>query len=371
MKLLYIDGKSYAEQGIRQAFSELGFAYDILDRKLLIDEAEENLNERINDIYLKNGFDVVFSYGFIPLIAKLCQNLGVQYYSWVYDNMRDIEDLTPILNSCCEVFFFDKVQASEFAMAGVNAHYLPLAASSYVFDNILENDNKNMFAKENIKGDISDNADISVVYEKNDSIYSTLKGQIEAYLWGYLEGIITAQSKLYGAYIIPGLVSEELVQAVNSSCKNIASYKFMDKPEFELMLADEISRKDVDKIISLLAPGFKVSAHSIDNMNPATYVKNKININVTHKSIQSGITQNVLDTMVCGGFLLTNYQPDIAECLLPGEACIMYESMEDMKEKAFYYMAHESERRRIAFRGRELVCDEFTYKKRIREMFEN
>ena len=228
-----------------------------------------------------------------------------------------------------------------------------------------------MFEKEKDKNDMADYPDISVVYAKNDSTYSTLKWQIEAYLRGYLEGIITAQSKLYGAYIIPGLVSEELVQAVNVSCKNIASYKLMDKPEFECMLADEVSRKDVDRIVSLLAPGFKVSTHRINNMNPAAYVKSKININVTHKSIQSGITQSVLDTMVCGGFLLTNYQPDIAEYLLPGEACIMYESMEDMKEKVFYYMAHESERKRIAFRGREFVGAEFTYTKRIREMFEN
>lgn len=66
--------------------------------------------------------------------------------------------------------------------------------------------------------------------------------------------------------------------------------------------------------------------------------------------------------------MLTNYQEEIAEYLQPGEACIMYESIEDMYEKASYYLAHETERERIAVRGRALVEQEFTFERRIREM---
>ena len=46
----------------------------------------------------------------------------------------------------------------------------------------------------------------------------------------------------------------------------------------------------------------------------------------------------------------------------------MYESIEDMYEKASYYLAHDTQRMQIAACGRELIEREFTFESRIREM---
>ena len=66
--------------------------------------------------------------------------------------------------------------------------------------------------------------------------------------------------------------------------------------------------------------------------------------------------------------MLTNYQEEIAEYLRPGEACVMYESIEDMYEKASYYLVHDTQRMQIAACGRELIERDFTFESRIREM---
>ena len=44
------------------------------------------------------------------------------------------------------------------------------------------------------------------------------------------------------------------------------------------------------------------------------------------------------------GFLLTNYQADFADCNVPGEDFVYYESKEDLLSKIDYYLKHEDKR---------------------------
>ena len=79
--------------------------------------------------------------------------------------------------------------------------------------------------------------------------------------------------------------------------------------------------------------------------------------------------QRCLDIMGCGGFLLSNYQSELAD-LLPNDACILYNSIEDAYEKATYYLKYEDERRSIAKKGREAMIRDFRYENRFKKMFD-
>ena len=70
------------------------------------------------------------------------------------------------------------------------------------------------------------------------------------------------------------------------------------------------------------------------------------------------------------GFLLSNYQPELAEFFVPGEELVLYDSMADLEDKVCYYLAHDEERKRIALNGYRKVCEQFSYEKRLKEMFE-
>ena len=72
--------------------------------------------------------------------------------------------------------------------------------------------------------------------------------------------------------------------------------------------------------------------------------------------------------MGCQGFVLSNYQEEIAEHFVPGEECVLYESLEDMYIKADYYLKHEAERERIAAAGYEKVKRDFAFEQRLRDM---
>ncbi len=102
---------------------------------------------------------------------------------------------------------------------------------------------------------------------------------------------------------------------------------------------------------------------------PQVMKASKINLNITARSILSGVPQRCLDIMAAGGFLLTNYQSEMDDLFAPG-TCVIYESPEDALEKARYYLSHDSERQGIAAEGHEFVKKYFTYEDRVNTMLE-
>ena len=68
--------------------------------------------------------------------------------------------------------------------------------------------------------------------------------------------------------------------------------------------------------------------------------------------------------MGAGGFLLSNYQPELAENFRDGVDMVMYHSIEEAYSLAKYYLEHEDERKAIAENGRKSV-ERFTYVKQF------
>ena len=107
----------------------------------------------------------------------------------------------------------------------------------------------------------------------------------------------------------------------------------------------------------------KVAMHkSIDYYSrmPEVFRKSKINLNMTLRSITSGISLRVYDILGAGGFCLTNYQEDIAKLFKDGEELVMFTDENDMLNKLEYYLLHEEERMAIALNGHKAV-KKFSY----------
>lgn len=110
---------------------------------------------------------------------------------------------------------------------------------------------------------------------------------------------------------------------------------------------------------------------SVDYQRQMPYVfKNSaINLNISLRSIRSGIPLRCFDIMGCGGFLLSNYQGDFYEHFVPGEDLVLFESQEDFLNKCDYYLKHDNERRQIAANGYGKVKEFHTYEVRLKEIF--
>ena len=102
---------------------------------------------------------------------------------------------------------------------------------------------------------------------------------------------------------------------------------------------------------------------------PKVFRTSRINLNISLKLIESGIPLRVFDVLASGGFLITNYQPEIAEVFEPGNDLVVYENMTDLVTKVMWYLKHDEERERIAKNGFDKVKRLCTFEKRLEQIF--
>lgn len=375
-KLLFFKWNSFMNKGIEKALQELNIEYDIFFYQFEDWEKDDQFQELFREKLKAVNFSDVLSVNFAPLISEVCEELSVKYTAWVYDSPLHIRNLDSLKNSCNRIYFFDRGQAEEYEKEGIHAYHLPLAVDSDTFQ-------LNASAKEKKEY----KTEISLVGKLYQTDYAYFTAPLDDYSKGYLEGIVNSQMKIYGGYLIPELITDKFLERINQDYAKVAKDGFqMGRRELEFMLACEVTGRERYTALALLSEHFQVDLYSHDkderlkevryrgyadyyNQMPLVFSQSKVNLNISLKTIKTGIPLRVLDIMGCGGFVLSNYQEEIAEYFVPNEECVLYESIEDMFIKAQYYLRHEEERRRIAENGFWRVKRDFTFTERIKRMF--
>ena len=103
---------------------------------------------------------------------------------------------------------------------------------------------------------------------------------------------------------------------------------------------------------------------------PYVFMNTKINLNITLRSIKTGIPLRALDIMGSGGFLLTNYQEEMFEYFEADKDFVYYTDYNDLKDKVTYYLEHDQERQEIAHNGCEKVRKYHNLRRRMEEILE-
>ena len=102
---------------------------------------------------------------------------------------------------------------------------------------------------------------------------------------------------------------------------------------------------------------------------PLVFAGSKINLNISLRSIHSGIPLRVLDIMACGGFVLSNWQPELVEHFVNGVEIVTFDSLGECLDKIVYYLTHEEERKQIAAAGQRKVRELFSYRSGLEKLF--
>lgn len=84
---------------------------------------------------------------------------------------------------------------------------------------------------------------------------------------------------------------------------------------------------------------------------PRLYASSKINVNIFHVQCQTAPNPRVYDVLACCGFLLSSYNPGLEDEFEIGADLDVFHSRDELKDKAAFYLAHPSERERIARNG--------------------
>ena len=387
MKILLLEWKSFGNEDMIAAFGELGHEVTTIPfSKDELHQNEQEENRLVREIE-RTDPDFVFSFNYFPIVSLACKKAEVRYVSWVYDSPYVLLYSYTIINPCNYVFVFDQELYLEFHKAGINTiYYLPLAANTDRLQAMESSLALTEFNNSKWKNK-TDIAFVGALYNERHQFFQRLTN-ISPYTRGYLEGIMTAQRQVYGYNFIEELLSPDIIADMQQSLPmqpdptSVESVEYLysqyviNRQITSIERIDLLSAIGEQYVFDLYTPDEKVSLPGCINHGPVDYYdmapyvfKNaKINLNITLRSIKSGIPLRAFDILGAGGFLLTNYQADFADCYTPDEDFVFFESKEDMLQKIEYYLVHEKERQEIAQNGFRKTKEQHTYKHRIEEM---
>lgn len=381
MKVLIIDWNSYGNMEpvyVRRGAQVSKCTIDthaVGDARLL---QEKDVENRIVEF----DPDYVFSYNYFPFVSEICQKNSVPYVSWIYDSpFMDLYSYT-VINSVNHIYVFDYAVFAEFERAGIKTvKYLPLGVDIGAVDTLIGTADSEV--KANYAADISFVG--SLYTEPKHRLYDKFNS-LPDYTKGYIDALILAQKNIYGENIFESFLTEEIISELEKCyptdpnpttamtpaqiysqfvlCRQVTGIE--RKEILELLGSLNAKKKLYTQDASVDIAGWEVNG-PVDYYTrmPIVFSGSKINLNITLRSIQTGIPLRAMDIMAAGGFLLTNYQAEFCEYFTAGEDFVFYEDYEDLKAKVKYYLEHEEERKRIALNGHSKVRKEHNIDLRI------
>lgn len=386
MNIIFYRYKSICEPDFIDAFKSLGL--DVIEDKdgmnsgLSIDHKINHLSELILD----NRPLFVFTINFYPFIALVCEKLHVFYIAETVDCPVFEIFNTSVKSSFNRLFLFDKGQYD--SVAGVNPggiFHLPLGAACTRLDATLK-------STAGYKYDISF---VGSLYNEKDPLgkIKDLPESVEKKIEDAADDQFS--SKVYGQKCLEEIVTEDLVNLLREKSpefypSDMSVFDISDYVALNDYLCPHITYLERVIILNLISDSIKdnhqlhfftqsdtsalsknVAIHGgVDSLKemPFVFRQSKINLNITTRSITTGLPQRIWDVMACRGFLITNYQPEIDLYFKDGIHLVTYKSYDELIEKINYYLSHENEREKIAQSGYEEVKRNGSINSRVLEI---
>lgn len=380
MNIVFYRYGNICEPDILSAFQRFGIEVAEETTEVYQKVIEPALRIRlISELILTKQPLFVFSINFFPYIAKICEKLKVLYVCLSVD--------CPVLELFSEairspynrIFLFDRHQYQQFY--GENKehiYYLPLSANTEHFDEVL---------KAPLPESIPAQMDVSFVgslYNEKSRFPSLSLSDHDR---GFFDGLIEAQLKLPGLSLLEEAVSPALAALLKKADPAFPSLpdEVTDTARFtavNYLLSMQTSSLERIRTLNAIAGDFDVHLFTRSDASvlkgvhchggvgtlsemPHVFHNSKINLNMTIRSIQTGLSQRIFDVLGCGGFLLTNYQAEIPEYFKPGCELDCYEDTAELKEKLSYYLQHDERRMEIAQNGYQTVNEQHSLLLRI------
>ncbi len=386
MKILFYRYGSICEPDMIEAFRKIGLEVEE-ERTQITRKATtgSEIVESLAALFDKERYLFVFSVNFFPAVSEICQLYSIIYVSWTVDSPV-LELFSPALaNSCNRTFYFDRAQYERFSPANPEGSFhLPLATNPTRWQKVISGASSEY--RHRFSSDISFVG--SLYKEKNP--YLLIK-DIPPYAEGYISGLEKSQMLLFGVNIIEPALNDEIMKAFDPLVPDLHTAFCEDSPSAKRyifansFIGSDLAWRERLLYLNSLGKHFDVDLYTgsdtseLKNIHTHGTVKtltemplifnfSRINLNITTRSIQTGLSLRNFDICGCGGFLMTNYQEELPELYEPGTEAEYFSSAEELVDKCAYYLEHEEERAAIARRGYERTVSSHSYEIRIAGM---
>lgn len=383
--ILFLEWHSFGTPFIMQAFQKAGYSVirEAFPRDKIDTRNDAEYTEKLVHLIMDKEYACVFTINYFPVAAIACKACRIPYVSWTYDS-----PFAQLYSKTLEfdtnfVFVFDSHTVQELRNMGYgNVYYLPMAVPEDDYENMLSR----KYNKSRYQCDV---AFVGSLYSEDFHNPFRKMKDLTGYYKGLVDGLIQAQRKVYGYQFLQEILEEmpDLVEQIDRLCPYLIAGDGLETIEWvyaNYYLLRQVTALDRRILLEQMAERFHTCVYTPEKSRiphaetkgkadyyteaPYVYHNSKINLNITLRSIQTGIPLRAFDIMGCGGFLLSNWQEDFLQDFEPGEDMVLYESSEEAVDKAAFYLGHETERCRIAENGRQKVRKEHTYLHRIKDM---
>lgn len=390
MNIIVINRNAFGQDDVVEIFKHLGHKVFVYDHKDITEHRNAEIEKELLDLVNKENISLIFSYNYVPVVSIAIKDTPVKYISYVYDSPNIALYTYSIIYPCNYVFIFDYAVYEELRRGGIKTvYYLPLSVHSDRIEKTLSKKPVTMDGN-HYKHEVSF---IGSLYNEKHNFYERIMdalGDKNDYIKGYLDSIVTAQSKVYGSFFIPELLTKDVMDVLLEAFPYPQRADSLATPEYvyaHYFLARKVAEIERTTLLTSVSENYNLSlfthsetptipkAHNMGKVDyysemPYVFRDSKINLNMSIKSILTGIPLRCIDIMGCGGFLLTNYQADMFRHFEPGVHFDFFTDEKDLLTKIDYYLSHDDERMTIAENARENIKLNHNLTNYLQEMIE-
>lgn len=381
MRFLMIKWKAYGQDDFNQALTAIGYEIDNIIYDFHNFEKDNEFSKQLKERIDTKKYDAVLSFNFFQLISELCEVSQIPYISWVCDSPTTDLYMKAVLNKCNYIFIFDKALYQDVKNLGVEkVFHLPLAVNVERLDKLLN-------AQDEYSKYHSYISFVGNLYNNKKVSYDMITN-LPDYYKGYFDGIMNAQLNIYGYNFLEEMLTDGIFNGLSTYVNLDVGDSFIGTKKMlfaSLFLGFKVTSLERIKLLNSLSKEFKVDLYTGSDTRDLPWINNKgyidyytvmpkvfrysdINLNITLKTIKTGIPLRVLDILGSGGFVISNYQSELLECFEAGKDLVIYENEEDLHNKIYYYLEHDDERRQIAANGYRKVKEFHNYNIRVKEI---
>ncbi len=345
---------------------------------------EYSADQLDNLITAVRAADVVMTQRFSVVTAEACYQAGVLYASWIWDSPQRELYLEEAAYYTNRIFVFDKKQMERMQDYGIgNVMYEPLAVNLTRISSLVITDQDVERFKSQISfvGNIRFNTNRENIIEALSVKWKDILGS----LFTEKQGIWKAGDDI--SYSLPEELTEEIIRYISKSDR--ADHCIPKEYLVQTMISDEISCRERLQTINALADNFEMTMFTGDGYECKERLSNKvnlqqrvsygeempkvfnlsgINLNVTKRSIESGVPLRVFDILGAGGFAMTDEGEEIRELFEVGKELDVYSCIEELLEKTAFYLQNDRLRQQIAVNGYQRIKRDYTYPKALERM---
>lgn len=394
MEILFYRYNNICEPDLIQTFTAFGITVHTEEMEMTDKSIPpRQCAAKVTEWLMTHSFAFVFSINFFPAISYTCDHFQVPYVCWSVDSPVPELFSNALKKEWNRIFLFDQAQYQFFHPVNPGrVFYLPLATNVKRWESVILNMTEKDYAK--YDADVSFVGSLYTEKCRYDRLLSAqrMSGQpyISKYAQGFVCGLIEAQLKVYGYNFISDTLTDRVIREIADADPDFyrGSDTYMDTDRYlaaHQYIGIKLAAVERERTLNRLAQHFHVNLYtnsdasplpSVHCMGPALtltempmiFHASKINLNITMRPIETGLSLRIWDVLGCAGFLITNYQAEIPEYFEIGRDLETYESMEELEQKVQYYLTHEDDRIEIAINGYEKASRLHTYEKRVAEM---